>query len=220
VRYLGEDETLVGEIKHNAEAQSQLPKDHPSRVFGETVEAEGVREDSKELDLMKKIKRQKLETERQKLENERQKLEDELAAEKRKLESDMKEIDLRLRATRFEIGANMLRRLSQDAPPAAQQILKGGMADLAQAACALFLADGDVNCSQSESPCFFLERRRQILTERPFSSFTLFQDVAVYSTLASMCISFPNWDLLTWQRASRSHSELHCHFLQSIEGNF
>ncbi|GAQ92824.1 hypothetical protein KFL_011570020 [Klebsormidium nitens] len=81
VRYFGGDETLVGEIRLNREAQSQLPKEHPSRVFGEIVEAEGKKADPEELDLMKKIKRQKLETERQKLENKRERLENELAAE-------------------------------------------------------------------------------------------------------------------------------------------
>ncbi|GAQ93104.1 hypothetical protein KFL_013000020 [Klebsormidium nitens] len=138
VRYLGGDETLVGEIRRNREAQSQLPKEHPARVFGETVEAEGKQKDPEELDLMKKIKRQKLENE---LAAEMRKSDErasELAAGKRKLESEMKEMDLRLRATKFELEANTFRNLSQDAPPATKQILKGGTADLAQAACVLF----------------------------------------------------------------------------------
>ena len=39
VRYLGGDETLVGEIHRNRERQEALPEDNPLRIFGEDVEA-------------------------------------------------------------------------------------------------------------------------------------------------------------------------------------
>ena len=38
VRYLGGDTTLVDEIYGNRQIQEQLPRDHPARIFGETVE--------------------------------------------------------------------------------------------------------------------------------------------------------------------------------------
>ena len=41
VRALGGDETLVEEIRRNAESQAALPADAPMRLFGETVEAAG-----------------------------------------------------------------------------------------------------------------------------------------------------------------------------------
>ena len=40
VRALGGDESLVAEIRRNAEAQAALPAEAPMRLFGETVEAE------------------------------------------------------------------------------------------------------------------------------------------------------------------------------------
>ncbi|GAQ86505.1 hypothetical protein KFL_002930020 [Klebsormidium nitens] len=115
VRYLGGDESLVAEIRRNKEVQSQLPAEHPARVFGETVEAEGGRADPEEIDLLKKIKRQKLENE---LASEQRKLE---THEQRKLANDA----LQLQVARFEIGANTFRHLAQDAPPVAVQIRKG-----------------------------------------------------------------------------------------------
>ena len=44
VRFLGGDDTLIAEIKRNAEAQQQLPADAPTRIFGEDVQARSVQE--------------------------------------------------------------------------------------------------------------------------------------------------------------------------------
>ncbi|KAK9831163.1 hypothetical protein WJX74_005710 [Apatococcus lobatus] len=41
VRYLGGDLSLVREVQGIRQAQEQLPEDHPARMFGEHVEAEG-----------------------------------------------------------------------------------------------------------------------------------------------------------------------------------
>jgi hypothetical protein len=63
VRYLCGDETLIGKIRSICEAQEQLPKDHPIRVFGQTVEAErGVNPDPA-ADLQHALKRQRIQNE-------------------------------------------------------------------------------------------------------------------------------------------------------------
>lgn len=61
VRYLGGDETLIGEIRQLREVQQQLPGDHPLRVFGEDVEARAPPEE--ELDDVRALKRQRIKNE-------------------------------------------------------------------------------------------------------------------------------------------------------------
>lgn len=58
VRYLGADESLVGEIQRIKAAQEELPGDHPLRTFGKAVEAE-----RDQLDEEMALKRQKFQNE-------------------------------------------------------------------------------------------------------------------------------------------------------------
>jgi hypothetical protein len=63
VRYLGGDETLIGEIRSIREAQQCLPEDHPLRVFGQTVEAERGVDVDQDDELQRALKRQKIQNE-------------------------------------------------------------------------------------------------------------------------------------------------------------
>lgn len=60
VRYLGGDPSLVEEVAANRLIQEQLPDDHPSRIFGQTVESEQVKRAHEELELSR-VKRVRLE---------------------------------------------------------------------------------------------------------------------------------------------------------------
>ncbi|GAQ92648.1 hypothetical protein KFL_010830045 [Klebsormidium nitens] len=64
VRYLGGDETLIGEIRSIRDAQERLPEDHPLRIFGQTVEVErGTEPADPDCDVQRALKRQKLQNE-------------------------------------------------------------------------------------------------------------------------------------------------------------
>jgi hypothetical protein len=60
VRYLGGDPSLVDEVAANRLIQEQLPEDHPSRIFGQTVESEQVKRAREELEVGR-LKRARLE---------------------------------------------------------------------------------------------------------------------------------------------------------------
>jgi hypothetical protein len=60
VRYLGGDPSLVEEVVANRRIQEQLPDAHPSRIFGQTVESEGMKRAREELEVCR-LKRARLE---------------------------------------------------------------------------------------------------------------------------------------------------------------
>lgn len=60
VRYLGGDPSLVEEVAANRLLQEQLPEEHPSRIFGQTVESEQVKRAREELEVGR-LKRARLE---------------------------------------------------------------------------------------------------------------------------------------------------------------
>jgi hypothetical protein len=51
VRYLGGDPSLVEEVAANRLIQERLPDEHPSRLFGQTVDSEGVKRAREELEV-------------------------------------------------------------------------------------------------------------------------------------------------------------------------
>jgi hypothetical protein len=61
VRFIGGDETLIGELRHNAAVQATLPAEHPLAIFGDEVTRKRVLQELDERDASLKRMHEELE---------------------------------------------------------------------------------------------------------------------------------------------------------------